>query len=97
MVDLEGDVEVAVVFDGVAVGVEDGGIPVAESLVAFFVVVGQAEVPAAGHVEFHAVAGEDDEGDFRFVAVMPFTISGKITAQGAIECPGIDSESSLEY
>ena len=64
---------------------------------AFFVLVWQADVTAAGHAEFYAVAGEDDEGDFRFVAVMPFTISGKITAQGAIECPGIDSESSLEY
>ena len=47
---LHGQVEVAVMFDGVAVGVQESGVPVAQGLVAFGAVEGEANV-AAGEVE----------------------------------------------
>ena len=78
MVDLEAYVEVAVVGDGVAVGVEDGGVPVAEGFVTGFVVVGEADVAAAGHVEFDVLASEDEEGDFGADAVVLLTVFGEV-------------------
>ena len=70
LVDLQGDVEVAVAFEVVAVGVEDGGVLVAERFVAFLVVIREAAVTAASDVEFDLVAGEDDEGNFGALAVV---------------------------
>jgi len=51
LVNLQGDVEVTVVLDRVPAGIQDGGLPVAEGLVPFLVVIGQAGVAGAGIVQ----------------------------------------------
>ncbi len=57
------DIEVAVMFDWVSMGIEEDGVTVADGFMAFCGVVGQANV-ATCHVEFAVVARHDDEGCF---------------------------------
>ena len=71
-------------LDGVAVGIEEGGIPVAEGLVPFGGVVGQAGV-AAGHVEVAVVARQDDEGSLQAEAVVGFAVFREIHDHGVVE------------
>lgn len=78
------EVEVAVVFDRVAVGVEEGGVPIADGFVTFGGVVGEADI-AAGHVKVGLIAGEDDEGGFGSVAVVAFSVFGEIHDDGVVE------------
>lgn len=77
-------VEVAVVFDGVAVGVEEGGVPVAQGFVAFGAVEGQAYV-AAGKVEFRVLAGEDDHGCLGIRAVVAGSGFRHVNDRGVVE------------
>ncbi len=71
-------------LDGVAVGVEERGVPVPEGLVPFGGVVGQAGV-AAGHVEVAVVARHDDEGSLQPEAVVGFAVLGEIHDHGVVE------------
>lgn len=57
------EVEVAVVFDGIAVSIEEGGVPVAYGFVILGAVVGDAEV-APCDVELAVIASHHDEGRF---------------------------------
>ncbi len=77
-------VEVTVVFDGVAVGVEEGGIPVTQGLVAFGAVKGQADV-ASGEVEFRVFAGQYDHGSLGIWAVVAGAGLGHVNDGGVVE------------
>lgn len=68
----------------VAVGVEEGGVEVAEGLVAFPVVVREADV-AAAEVELAVLAGQDDEGVFPAVAVVGFAAVGEVEEHRVVE------------
>ena len=96
LIDLQGHVEVAVVFDGIAVGIEDGGVPISESLVAFLIVIWKTDVAAAGHVELHFVACQNDERDFGSMAVVGLTIFGEVEDDGVIEHAAISFRARFE-
>ena len=53
-------IEIAVMLDRIAVGVEQRRVPVADRLVPLGAMIRQADV-AAGHVELAVVARQDDE------------------------------------
>ena len=62
-ISLHCEVEVAVVFDRVAVGIEQGCVPVAERFVPFGAVERQSDV-ATGEVQFRILARHDDHRCF---------------------------------
>jgi len=72
------------VFDGIAVGVEDAGVEVAERLVTGFAPVGEAHVAVAER-EFGVRAGEDDEREFRALRVVRFAAVREIENHRAVE------------
>jgi len=77
-------VQVAVVLDRVAVCVEQGGVPVADGLVAFRPVVGQADV-SAEHVEGAVVPGHEDLRGLGAVAVVGLGVLGEVDDDGVVE------------
>lgn len=68
----EARIEIAVVFDRVSVGIEDGSIEISEGLVTFRAPVGQTDVTAA-EVHWGIVPSHDQEWEFEAVGVVRFT------------------------
>jgi hypothetical protein len=81
---LHGEVEVAVVLDGVAVGVEQGGVPVAEGHVSLGAVEWETDV-AACYVEFGVLSAHDDHRCFGVWAVVAGACLGHVDDSGVVE------------
>ena len=71
-------------LDGVTVRVEQRGVPVADGLVAFCPVVGQANV-SAEHVQAAIVTRQDQERCLSAVAVVAFAILGEVHDECVVE------------
>ena len=74
----------AVVLDGVAVGIEQGGVKISEGAVTGLSVVGQANVLAA-QVDAGIVSGQNDEGILCSMGMVGFATVGKIENHGVVE------------
>lgn len=80
----QGDVEVAVVLDRIAVGVEQRRVPIAERPVACFAVAREANV-TAGDIELCVAAGQDDKRILGAVAVMRLAAVGEVEDHRVVE------------
>ena len=95
VVPLHRQVEVAVVCDRVAVGVEQGCVPVAESLVPLGAVERQSDV-APGEVQFGVIAGHDHHRCLGVGAMVARTGFGHVDDGRIIEHRAITLGNGLE-
>ena len=85
LIDLQRHIEITVMLDVIAVGIEDGCIPVPQGLVPFLVVSGKADITTASHAQLDVATGKNHKRHLATDAVMRLAILRKIHDHRVVE------------